>query len=256
MSAKSYAVLGSPIIHSLSPVIHRVILNHLGLQDSYVSIETNDLESFLSSSSTFNGLSLTMPLKEQALSCSDYVEPVAQLVGSVNTLHNDNGRWLGYNTDIYGLRKAVAGLHFRTVSVLGTGATARSALQAFQGSDLSLWGRDQAKVDVLARKFECESSDLNAALASDLVISTLPAGALMELITEESSYPGVLLDVAYANKVTGAELGFANSISGLEMLLWQAIAQQRIFNGPGIQTELVDEAKLADDIRAALDMAK
>ncbi|MDG2479224.1 MAG: hypothetical protein P8M24_04980, partial [Aquiluna sp.] len=88
----------------------------------------------------------------------------------------------------------------------------------------------------------------------DLVISTLPTGALSEILVGQPSFSGTLLDVAYSNKL-GTE-HFAESISGLDMLIWQAVGQQRIFNGEGPETPLEDEAKLVETIRATLSMTK
>lgn len=256
MSARNFAVLGSPISHSLSPKIHMMILKHLGMNDNYQAIDVSDLSAFLDSNRDFTGLSLTMPLKEQALAFADSVEPVAKLVGSVNTLHHKDGIWLGYNTDIYGLRKAVSNTHFKTVAVIGTGATARSALQAFQGTDLQLWGRNSATAQELSERFGATSVEAEKAFSADLVISTLPTGALAEVLERNGAHPGTLLDVAYGNDLQAPIGSFANRISGLEMLLWQAIAQQRIFSGSDVNTELPDEGKLADDIRQALGMPK
>ena len=125
---------------------------------------------------------------------------------------------------------------------------------AFRKSPLKLWGRRSEAAVPLAENFEAELASLQEVLSCDLVISTLPTGALSEILVEQPSFSGTLLDVAYSNKL-GAE-HFADSISGLDMLIWQAVGQQRIFNGEGLETPLPDEAKLVETIMATLGMTK
>ena len=254
MSADKYAVLGSPIAHSKSPVIHRVILDHLELDNEYLKFEVTDLESFLESHSEFLGLSLTMPLKVQALIVAGKVSDLALEASAANTLYLSDGVWCADNTDIFGLQQAAAHLQPKSVGVLGTGATARSAVVAFRNAPLKLWGRRSEAAVPLAENFDASLASLQEVLSCDLVISTLPTGALSEILVGQPSFSGTLLDVAYSNKL-GTE-HFAESISGLDMLIWQAVGQQRIFNGEGPETPLEDEAKLVETIRATLGMTK
>jgi len=95
-------------------------------------------------------------------------------------------------------------------------------------------------------------SSMDDALSCDLVVSTLPAGTLEPLLG--TSYDGVLLDVAYANKGIGSH--FASSISGLEMLLWQAVGQQRLFRSGQFESPLEDEEAVVAAMRSALVMGE
>ena len=254
MSADKYAVLGSPIAHSKSPVIHRVILDHLGIDNEYLKFDVVDLESFLASHNEFVGLSLTMPLKVQALTVAGKVSDLALEASAANTLYKSDGEWCADNTDIFGLQRAAAHLRPKTVGVLGTGATARSALMAFKHAPLKLWGRRIEAAGPLAANFDAELANIQEVLSSDLVISSLPTGTLSDILVGQPRFPGVMLDVAYSNR-PGVN-NFAESISGLDMLIWQAIGQQRIFNGDGPETPLPEEAKLVGAIRDTLGMTK
>ena len=254
MSADKYAVLGSPIAHSKSPVIHRAILDHLGLDNEYLKLEVTDLQKFIKSHDEFLGLSLTMPLKVQALTVATKVSDLALEAAAANTLYWFEGVWCAENTDIFGLQQAAAQLQPKSVGVLGTGATARSAVMAFRKSPLKLWGRRSEAAVPLAENFEAELASPQEVLSCDLVISTLPPGALSEILVEQPSFSGTLLDVAYSNKPWVEH--YRDSISGLDMLIWQAVGQQRIFNGEGLETPLPDEAKLVETIRATLGMTK
>ena len=95
-----YAVLGSPISHSKSPLIHRTIFEHLKLNAVYTSHDVVDLSEFLDSNAGLSGLSITMPLKDQAFAIASELDYWAQLTESVNTLKKTESGWAGYNTNL------------------------------------------------------------------------------------------------------------------------------------------------------------
>jgi shikimate dehydrogenase len=250
----NYAVLGSPIAHSKSPVLHRAAFAASGIEASYDAHElAGGLANYVSTlDESWRGLSLTMPLKEEALDVAEQLHPLAISSRAANTLIRVSGAWLGYNTDVMGLQQAVANLTFQTVAILGNGATARSAAVAFEDSDLFVWARNSDRAMAITESYGGRVSSLDDALSCDLVVSTLPAGALEPLLG--TAYDGVLLDVAYANKGTGSH--FASSISGLEMLLWQAVGQQRLFRTGQFESPLEDEEAVVAAMRSALDVGE
>ncbi len=135
------AVLGSPVNHSLSPVLHRAAYSALGLAGwSYTAIECDAaaLAGLLSGlDDTWAGLSLTMPLKRAVLALLDEVEPLAAEVGSANTVifSRGRGRGHGYNTDVGGMVDALAEAGVTACAralIIGGGATACSALAALR----------------------------------------------------------------------------------------------------------------------------
>ena len=261
---KHYAVLGSPISHSKSPIIHTAAFAALGADSDYQAIElAGDLSDFMAKQgSGFQGFSLTMPLKEEALNFAERADSLAIGTGAANTLVKTESGWDAYNTDVFGIQQAVSGLRFRTVSLIGTGATARSAIVAMQELDkqVTLWGRNPASVRQLSAEFDVASQPLlHRACEADLVISTLPPRALDEHLPSLKTAPGgVLLDVAYDPWPSkAAELwGKDRTISGIEMLLWQALGQQRLFAGNDLDEPLENEKELLQAIRSALNMAK
>jgi len=200
----NYAVLGSPIAHSKSPVLHRAAFAASGIEASYDAHElAGGLAKYVSTlDESWRGLSLTMPLKEEALDVAEQLHPLAISSRAANTLIRVSGAWLGYNTDVMGLQQAVANLTFQTVAILGNGATARSAAVAFEDSDLFVWARNSDRAMAITESYGGRVSSLDDALSCDLVVSTLPAGALEPLLG--TAYDGVLLDVAYANEGTGS----------------------------------------------------
>jgi len=242
------AVLGRPVGHSLSPVLHTAAYAALGLADwSYTAVDCGERELpglLAGLGPEWAGLSLTMPLKRAALAVADSADPLAAAVGSANTLVLGGGR-RAYTTDVAGIAEALreAGLTApRTAVVRGAGGTAQAALAA-----LAALGLDAAVVLVRdpARAGELRATadrlgvalDLRAGLpgpvpAADLVISTLPAGAADGLAPPAGA---VVLDVVYAPwptrfAATAAAAG-GTVVSGLAMLLHQAAAQVELMTG-------------------------
>ena len=262
------AVLGLPIAHSLSPVLHRAAYDVLGLDWEYEAIEMSGegLARFIGSlDESWRGLSLTMPLKRDILPLLDSTSELARETGSANTVLFGRGRSHGYNTDVYGITRAFA-RHGRTqlesVLILGAGATAASALVAahrlgaqkvFVGvrapersAELVEIGRAQG-VSVLVRSLD-ELVQIDEPL--DAVISTLPNGAAVPVLLDPDVVQGAaLFDVAYAPWPTPLAAGWVGEqvIGGLEMLVLQALAQVRVFVGgdPDLALEHEDEVLAA-----------
>ena len=188
-------VLGDPVAHSLSPALHRAAYAELGLDWSYDAhrVPAGGLESFLAGlGPEWRGLSLTMPLKREALALADEVTDRARLAGAVNTLLLDDGATVGDNTDLPG---AIAAVRERTTMplasavVLGGGATATSiglALVELGVTSIELLVRDasraQETVDALRSHpagVDVRTGALDAAdaVGADVVVSTIPAAA-------------------------------------------------------------------------------
>jgi shikimate dehydrogenase len=269
------AVLGSPIKHSLSPVLHRAAYQALDLHGwHYDKIECD--EPGLSRrvdgmGPEWAGLSLTMPLKQVALTVADEVSPLAEAVGAANTLvFSPAGGRRADNTDVGGVVSALreAGLtRVEQAVILGAGGTAQSALAAVREL-----GHQSPIVLVrnLARTGElCETAErlgmqptisdglfIEPLPAADLVISTLPGGAADPLSATRWKPDTMVLDVVYAPWPTS----FAGSalaagcpvVSGLTVLLYQAVAQVELMTGhPGpveaMRTALVDAVAARQD---------
>lgn len=257
------AVLGHPVAHSLSPVLHTAAYTALGLNWTYeaIDVDESELREFLASrDDSWAGLSLTMPLKFEAARRADFVEPQAKLVGTVNTLVSSGlgeyRQWVGANTDIYGVVAVFAEARVTSFSravVIGGGATATSALAALgsvQAVSPRVLVRDRAragnlmraasKMGVQPRFVDFASQEALEALAeADAVVSTIPADAGEELAERLQhgglGTPGHLLDVVYSPLVTPLAQGWSRGggtvVSGVRMLLHQAGEQVRLMTG-------------------------
>ena len=252
-------VLGSPIGHSLSPVLHRAAYAALSLPWDYDAYEVaeDDLGRFLSTlDDTWVGLSLTMPLKTRILEFLDEVSERGRAVAAVNTVILDEGRLVGHNTDIPGMIAAiderwnpdVPGFReIRRVAIIGAGATARSALAAV----MERFGPDVEQVDILARHPDRARDllDLGDRLSAptrmgdwerraeawraDLVVTTLPGEVGIEPVPPQ--HPGLVMDVAYAPWPTPVCRTWRAAggvvATGADLLLWQAVGQVGLMTG-------------------------
>lgn len=248
---KKYAVLGSPISHSLSPKIHNYCFEQLSVDALYTSHELSDgLSDFLSQSPEYLGFSVTMPLKDQAYQVSDELTELARVTKSVNTLSRNDGKYKGHNTDVLGIRAAINYLP-ESVAVLGSGATARSALAAFPGARKFIHARNQVASQSLSEQFEAEVVSAKAAFEAEVLISTLPKGVLIELSASQPK-PNVLLDAVYTNPKVQCQ----RYVTGLEMLIHQAMFQQRIFAYGDEDKPIKNEPELLEGLRKLLSVAK
>jgi shikimate dehydrogenase len=245
------AVLGHPIAHSLSPVLHRAAYAELGLDWSYEAIDCRDdqLATVLAERPDWAGFSCTMPLKHVALELAADADPPAVRVGAANTLlPRGGGGWSAANTDVDGVLGALthARLSWSAVTVLGAGGTAQAVVAALASTGLptaDILVRDVSRTAALQEtaarcgmRLSVGSLDsAAAALRADLVVSTLPPRAA-DAIAGACGRPGqVVLDVVYDPWPTAfaaaASAGGAQVLSGALMLLHQAARQVELMTG-------------------------
>ncbi|MFJ7264455.1 shikimate dehydrogenase [Streptomyces globosus] len=254
MSRIRAAVLGSPIEHSLSPVLHRAAYRELGLADwSYDRFDLGEaaLADFMAGlGPEWAGLSLTMPLKRAVIPLLDAISDTAASVEAVNTVVlTADGRRLGDNTDIPGI---LAALHERGVdkvdsaAILGAGATASSALAALGRictGEVTAYVRSRARADEMLRWGErlgvavrtADWADASRALTAPLVIATTPAGAADRLAADVPDAPGTLFDVLYDPWPTALAAAWSarggRLLGGLDLLVHQAVLQVEQMTG-------------------------
>ena len=273
------AVLGHPIAHSKSPALHTAAYAALGLPWSYgtADVESGSLGQFIDElGDEWRGLSLTMPLKREALPLLAGVDEHVMLSGAANTvlLDRQGGRATlrGFNTDVRGVIEALRGAgvtEVATARILGGGATAASVLIALDRlgvERVAIAVRAPEKLGQLiaiAEQLDIELSietlgGVDSGPDVEVVISTLPNGA--EVAVSAGDPTGrVLLDVAYQPWPTPlAAVWLAGGgvvVPGLEMLAHQALAQVRIFVGGSQDAALPDEDAVFSAMRHAVGLA-
>lgn len=262
------AVLGSPIAHSLSPVMHRAAYAELGLDWTYEAIDLDEerFGAFLDGlGDQWRGLSLTMPLKRVAVGLVDACSPSALAVGVVNTIVLDprEGRSLGDNTDVPGVMAAMQerGLGgLRSARLVGGGATATSVAHA-----LAMLGL--ARVEFVVRDVARAEGALQAARHAgldvtvlsfddpllekvDLLVSTVPGDAIGARSHELVESARALFDVAYhpwpTPLVTAARGDGLPVVTGLDLLAHQAAAQVSLMTGHDVDPDLLRRAAVAE----------
>ena len=267
--AAVYGVVGNPVMHSLSPVMHNAGFRCLGIDAVYLPLLAADAADFLTFARGLglSGVSITAPFKVALMSAADELDPLAERVGAINTLAMRDGRWLGYNTDVHGftaplLRRladlpAAGGGELQATnqlraSILGAGGAARAVAVAL--ADIG------ADVTVCARRPEA-AREL-ADLASGTVGPLPPAAGSWDLLVNSTSWDG---DAAANSPMAGAALdgklvyellyvpaetrlladaraAGCTTIGGLEMLVAQAEQQFEIWTGQAPPAGLFQQA--------------
>jgi shikimate dehydrogenase len=255
-----YCVLGSPVRHSLSPAIHNAAFVATGLNGVYLAFETTDLPGSLAGAKalSFGGLSITLPFKSTVIPLLDHLDPLAERIGAVNTIRNDGGTLIGYNTDGPGALKAleaVTDVSGKRCLLVGAGGAARAI-----GYVLSRLGVEI----VVANRSEDRGKSLAAFLCgryiplaeadrveAELLIQTTSVG--MSPITDqvpvslETLREGmVVMDVVYNPLKTRllrlAEERGCMTVNGLDMFIYQGAEQFRLWTGIEPPVEIMREA--------------
>jgi shikimate dehydrogenase len=246
------AVLGSPIRHSLSPVLHHAAYDELGLDWTYEAHEVTEgrLADFLDGlDDSWRGLSLTMPLKRTVVPLVDELSDRARQAQAANTVVLEGGRRTGHNTDVPGVSAALRERGVEAVAtavVLGGGATAASALLGL--ADLgcrqaTLLVRDpdraSATLATAARHPAPPHVDVRGLDAgpvpADVLVSTVPATAQTESVLAAAGAVEVVFEVVYDPWPTplarrAVEAGQV-LVSGLDLLVHQAVLQVQLMTG-------------------------
>ncbi|MDD5509715.1 MAG: shikimate dehydrogenase [Dehalococcoidales bacterium] len=247
-------VIGDPIEHTMSPVMHNAAFSELGIDYVYLPfrVKKDDLGQAIAGARALNlaGLNVTIPHKVAVISFLDELDPIAERIGAVNTIVNDNGALRGYNTDATGFLQALLDKGIKPegkkVVVLGAGGASRgiSFILAESGANLVIlnrqveieWAENLAREISRAFKKETAALELNdanlaeALEGTDILVNTTSVG--MSPDTNETPVPmrllkstPVVFDIVYnpiqTRLLREAQAAGASTISGLDMLAWQ-----------------------------------
>ncbi|GAA1932351.1 shikimate dehydrogenase [Nocardioides lentus] len=268
------AVVGDPVDHSLSPVLHGAAYAALGLEGTYgvQRVAAGGLAAFVDTlAAPWRGLSVTMPLKREAHALADDLDEAAARAGGVNTLVLERTATgvvrHGHNTDVPGAAAALAeqAVRPRVVTVLGGGATAASVALAvgdLGAERVRLLVRDPARagaaVAALARHPDRPAVEVAglepSSVVGDLVVSTVPAEAqhpaLVAACLASVGAGGAVFDVVYDPWPTplaaAAVSGGVTLVGGLDLLVHQAALQLLLLRGRHGPVEVMRSAGLAE----------
>jgi shikimate dehydrogenase len=258
------AILGHPVAHSLSPNIHNAAFEALGLPFVYVAhdVEPGHVATALAGARAmgYRGLSVTIPHKIEAMQAVDQVDETVRVIGCINTVVNDGGRLLGYNSDGLGalgaLRDAGAGPQGKRVLLLGSGGAARAiavtiareapparltilGIEVDQLEQLVHDVRERGRTEVTGAALS--EGALRGELAeADILLHCSPVG--MHPKEHESVVPAglfrpalVVFDAVYTPRrtrlLTDAAAAGCRTVEGIEMFLGQAYVQFELWTG-------------------------
>lgn len=260
--------IADPVEHSLSPKMHNSAYRVLGLEDKFLYLrrrvkpeELVDTIKELRNDSFFKGASISIPHKIEVIKYLDKVDQVAKKIGAVNTVVKSNQKLTGYNTDWLGilnpLQKISATFKGKTAAVIGAGGAARSALYTlnYLGIKPTVFARDLKKADNLAKDFDCELEslkNLDKITKFDIVIHATKVGMNIgdkSIISKDQIIPNqIIFDVVYLKNGKKTELikiareKKARTIEGIEMLLYQGIAQFELFTNQKAPVDVMRKA--------------
>lgn len=255
------AVIGDPIGHTMSPTMHNAAYRTLELNYVYIAFHVKDVRQAAQGvlGLGIRGVSVTIPHKITMMEYMDEISPLAQKIGAMNTVTNENGRLLGTNTDAYGTLKAIETLgdpNGKSVVILGVGGSARAAAFALacerQPNEITLAARNAEKANALAqeimqhtsvplRTVSFEPAELAPVFArADFIVNTTPVGMSPKveecLIPEELFSPRhAVFDMIYNPAETlllrrAKERG-ARTVNGVPMFVHQGAEQFRLWTG-------------------------
>ncbi|EOA30170.1 hypothetical protein CARUB_v10013287mg [Capsella rubella] len=268
---KVYGIIGKPVSHSKSPIVHNQAFKSVGFNGVYVHFLVDNLASFLQvySSSGFAGFSCTIPHKEAALQCCDEVDPLAKSIGAVNTIlrRKSDGKLLGYNTDCIGSISAIedglrssgdpssipsssSPLAGKTVVVIGAGGAGKALAYGAKekGAKVVIANRTYERALELAEAIGGRAlalADLDSFCPEDgMVLANTTSMGMQPNVSETPiskhalKHYALVFDAVYTPRITrllqeADECG-AITVSGSEMFVRQAYEQFEIFTGlPG-----------------------
>jgi shikimate dehydrogenase len=261
-----YCIFGNPVRHSLSPVIHNLSFREKNINAVYLAFEPESIGESIKAmrSLGISGASVTIPFKVDAMNYLDELDPLAKHIGSINTIHNINGRLKGYNTDGYGAIKslkengvAIDGAGF---IIIGNGGSARSIGFTIQqeGGRVVLAGRNRERIEALRDDLEKTGPGVEAVLLNkldndimennDVIINTTPIGMhphsdSIPLRKDLLSKKHTVFDIVYSPENTrlleAASAKGCRIVRGLDMLINQGIKQFEIWTGETAPLELI-----------------
>lgn len=266
-ATKKAAVIGWPVQHSLSPLLHQFWLKQYRIDGTYekIAVEEKDLARFINSlrGGEYKGVNVTVPYKERVMPLLDEIDESAKTTGAVNVISVTDGKLIGSNTDIFGFRTNLEGsglpLRKKHAVILGAGGAARAVLKSLSDmgfAGVSIVARDSKKAQEL-RNLSSTSVDIiswddrNEILSScDLLVNATTLGMkgkeILQIDLSLLPSHAVVYDIVYNPLITGllqqARTRKLGIVDGLGMLIYQAVPCFEAWFGmrPQVTEELRD----------------
>ncbi|MBO8143832.1 MAG: shikimate dehydrogenase [Thermodesulfobacterium sp.] len=256
-----YGIIGDPVDHSLSPVMHNVAFREKNIKAVYGAfrVSSSDLAKAVEGIRALNikGVSVTIPHKEKVMEYLEEIDEIAYEIGAVNTIVNENGVLKGYNTDWIGVLKAFkengVEIQDKKVVIIGAGGASKAVVYALikgGAEKIFVYNRTFEKAKFLEKKFGVIAKpweELNSA-NGDIIIQTTSVGLKSwESPVEERviSRFKVAMDIVYLpleTKFLSLAKKHGKIIDGLQMLLYQGVEQFKLWTGIEPPVKLMEKA--------------
>ncbi len=264
-----YGLIGNPVSHSISPIIHNTLFREMNLNGAYVPFKVDNVGDFVRA---FRGLdvkgySVTIPHKESAINHLDALDLLAKKIGAVNTIVNRDGKLVGLNTDCKAAIQALEDIHQvsglgtkndhlkgKRVTLLGAGGAARAIAFGLQerGAQVTIVNRNYERAQSLAKDVGCLSGKLNdlTSIEADILINATPVGMFPEVnetpIDKKHLKPNMIVfDTIYnpleTRLLREAKTQGCKTLGGLPMFVNQAAAQFELWTGLKPPLDLIRE---------------
>lgn len=255
-------LFGNPVAHSLSPVMHNQAFAAVGYNGVYLAFRITDLDSAVKSiqALNFKGVSITLPHKVAIMEYLDEVDATAATIGAVNTIVNQKGKLIGYNTDCHGALEALrtkTTIDGKSVAIIGAGGAARAigfGLVA-AGGRVTILNRSRATGERLAADLEAEFLPLSDYQPQryEILINTTPIGMHPE--TDATPIPKknlskemVVMDIVYnplkTRLLKEAEVKKCRTINGVSMFVFQGAYQFELWTGKKAPIDIMQNSVL------------
>ncbi len=257
-----YGVIGNPVNHSLSPVMHNRAFAEVGLNSIYMAFHVTDIGSALAGvrGLGLKGVSITIPHKVTALSFLDEIDGKAQQIGAVNTIVNHQGKLIGYNSDCYGAVKALTAkttLWEKKVALIGAGGAARAVGFGllWEGARITVFNRSIKKGESLAKDMGVAFRPLAEfdQVESQIIVNTTSVGMspntrVMPITPSLLTPDMVVMDIVYnplrTALIQAAEKAGCTTVDGLAMFVYQGVAQFEKWTGVKAPVKAMQQAVL------------
>jgi shikimate dehydrogenase len=260
---KLIAVIGNPIEHSKSPLIHNAGLKEKNLNYAYLAFKIENVKNAIIAMRELNirGYSVTIPHKVNVMQYLDEIDPLAKKIGAVNTVVNDFGKLKGYNTDMNGAINPIKNktiLKNKIAYVIGSGGAAKAIVAGLtkEKAKVTIFAREIKQAKELANLFNCEFKLLTDVDDKfDIIINATPVGMYPNIeksvVSEKIFKKGhVVMDAVYnpikTKFLKDAKSKGAKIIFGTEMFLEQAFTQFKLFTGEDAQEEIMRKVFLKE----------
>ena len=273
---REFAVIGNPIDHSLSPILHNEVFNQLKIKSEYskIKVESSNLSKFMNSEKVkkLKGFNVTIPHKTEIMSHLDIINPRAKKIGAVNCILKKNDNFWGFNTDWFGfsmaLKKNYISVQNKSILILGAGGVSYAILYALiqeSVSQIFIKNRTEINTKKLINQFKnkyhsCKILDYNSEILEntqiDIIINCTPIG--MSKFQNNSPLKRdfilpkhIVIDTIYTPFKTqlllDSEQNGATILNGLDMFIFQGLASLDIWFEENI-SENVDFVKLKEKL--------